>query len=118
MGRRSSVERRRYWSDLIRRQQRSGKSVAAFCREQGVTAVSFYQWRTRLGRERSQLVPAEVSFVPLPLAQVMPTRSSKFTVRLPNSVQVTVPSDLDQLALRRLLTVTVAVAGMTERRDA
>ena len=118
MGRSPSVERRRFWSDLIRRQQQSGMSIAALCREHGVSSVSFYQWRTRLASEGSQTVPAEVSFVPLPLAHIMPSRSAKFTVRLPNSVQVKVPFDFDELALRRLLTVTAAVVETTERRDA
>lgn len=124
MGRGPSVERRRYWLNLIRRQQGSGQSVAAFCREQSVTTVSFYHWRTRLANEVSQKTlvpaqaPAEVSFVPLPLSQVMPSRLPKFAIRLPNGVQVTVPSDFDELALRRLLTATVDLASTVERRDA
>ena len=118
MGRGPNLERRRYWSDLIRRQEHSGKSVAAFCRQHGVTSVSFYQWRRRLANQASQAVSAEVAFVPLPLRLGMPSRSPKFTVRLPNSVLVTVPSDFEDLALRRLLSVTVEVTQDKGRRDA
>lgn len=36
------------WKALIEQQEQSGLSAAAFCREQGVLAKSFYRWRSRL----------------------------------------------------------------------
>lgn len=36
------------WRELVEGQARSGVSVAAFCAGEGVSAASFYQWRTRL----------------------------------------------------------------------
>ena len=36
------------WKALIKQQKQSGLSAAAFCREQGVLAKSFYHWRNRL----------------------------------------------------------------------
>lgn len=124
MRRGPNIERRRFWLNLIRRQQGSCQSVADFCREQGVTTVSFYRWRSRLAKEVSQKAlvpvqaPAAVSFVPLPLTQVMASRLSKFAIRLPNGWQVTVPSDFDELALRRLLAATADFSPTAERRDA
>ena len=36
------------WAERIAAQQRSGKSVKQFCKEQGLTEYSFYAWRKRL----------------------------------------------------------------------
>ena len=36
------------WAERIATQQRSGMSVKQFCKEQGLTAYSFYAWRKRL----------------------------------------------------------------------
>ena len=36
------------WAERITAQQRSGKSVKQFCKEQGLTEYSFYAWRKRL----------------------------------------------------------------------
>lgn len=42
------AERRKHWSELIARQKQSGKTVEAFCQENGVGGPSFYAWRKRL----------------------------------------------------------------------
>jgi len=36
------------WRKLVSEQGRSGQSVAAFCREQGLCAPQFYAWKKRL----------------------------------------------------------------------
>lgn len=38
------------WRGLVGDQARSGLPVAQFCAREGVSAASFYQWRSRLGR--------------------------------------------------------------------
>lgn len=113
MGRRPSEERRRYWTGVLARQQRSGLSVAAFCRRHEVSPAAFYGWKRRLAGETSGK-STEVSFVPLPLSQVAPPRAAEFSLQLPNGVQVTVPCHFDDAALGRLL----RVAGAAELRDA
>jgi transposase-like protein len=40
--------RNRRWEELIRQHGQSKLSVSAFCREQGVSDQSFYNWRKRL----------------------------------------------------------------------
>jgi transposase-like protein len=47
------AERRKFWTELIVRHKQSGKTVEAFCQENGVGSPSFYAWRKRLG-EKSQ----------------------------------------------------------------
>jgi len=52
------------WSELIRQQQQSGLSVTAFCRQQGFSDQTFYNWRKRMaGSEpvRFALVAAEAT---------------------------------------------------------
>jgi len=53
--REGQAERRKFWSELIARHKQSGKSVEAFCQENGVGSPLFYTWRKRLA-EKSQPV--------------------------------------------------------------
>ena len=45
------AERRRFWTELIARHKQSGKTVEAFCQENGVGGPSFYAWRKRLAEK-------------------------------------------------------------------
>ncbi len=44
-------EREARWRKLIERQAASGRSVAAFCRDESIPAQTFYWWRSRLGHQ-------------------------------------------------------------------
>ena len=49
------------WRDLISEQQQSGKSIAEFCRERGLRAWQFYEWKKRLKEsEASQFLEVRV----------------------------------------------------------
>lgn len=49
MSKRKRVRRgAEFWRDVVARQAASGLSVAAFCAREGVSAASFYPWRSRL----------------------------------------------------------------------
>ena len=43
-----SDARREYWSKLIAEQETGGQNARTFCRERGISAHSFYKWRSRL----------------------------------------------------------------------
>jgi hypothetical protein len=45
----SARRTRAQWQALTARAARSPLSVAAFCRQEGVSTASFYTWRKRLG---------------------------------------------------------------------
>jgi len=49
--REGQAERRKFWSELIARQKQSGKTVEAFCQENGVGSPLFYTWRKRLAEK-------------------------------------------------------------------
>ncbi len=42
------------WQALIEQQVKSGQSAAAFCREQGILAKSFYRWRGLLEKSTEE----------------------------------------------------------------
>jgi len=57
-------DRREYWAKAIAEQEASGLAVQAFCRERGVCAASFYQWRRRrrkLGAARFALIETKAA---------------------------------------------------------
>jgi hypothetical protein len=45
---------RAQWQSLIKRRERYPLGIAAFCRAEGVSTASFYNWRRRLSRSVSQ----------------------------------------------------------------
>jgi len=49
------AERRKVWTELIARHKQSGKTVEAFCQENGVGSPLFYTWRKRL-TEKGQAI--------------------------------------------------------------
>lgn len=49
--REGQAERRKFWSELIARHKQSGKTVEAFCQENGVGSPSFYAWRKRVAEK-------------------------------------------------------------------
>ena len=59
----SEAEKR--WRGRLRKWQRSGQSVAAFCRAEGVSGASFYAWRRRLGLPEEEATTPELEFVEL-----------------------------------------------------
>ena len=50
-----------YWRQVLARWRRSGLSVRAFCRAEGVNEPRFYWWRRRLG----QAQPEQPAFIPV-----------------------------------------------------
>ncbi len=62
----SAVGRQR-WQGIIERHERSGLSIAAFCRRQCVPASSFFAWRRKLRSGGS--APAEAAFAEVRIAR-------------------------------------------------
>ena len=58
------------WRRLIAEHERSGQSVAAFCRERGLCAPYFFSWKKRLTRPAAaeRFVAVEVEESPTPAA--------------------------------------------------
>lgn len=50
----SRHERRARWRKLVDRQAASGRSVAAFCRDESIAVQTFYWWKARLGKSETE----------------------------------------------------------------
>lgn len=64
--RQAGSDRRAQWQARLRRYERSGQSVAEFCKAESISAWSLYDWRRKLGASsrvgRGRQAPA-VDFV-------------------------------------------------------
>lgn len=52
------------WRERIAQQAVSGKSVTAFCQEQGIATQTFYWWCNRLARPEAQAVTSVAGVAP------------------------------------------------------
>ena len=100
----SKSRKAREWQRRMQRFRKAGESVAEFCRKEGVSAPSFYQWRKRLARQPGPREEAS-GFKPVRLVA-----AASVAVRLPGGTQLRVPTS-DPEALR-LVIDTVARADV------
>jgi transposase len=106
------------WRQRLRRFCKSGLTVIAFCRSEGVSAPSFYQWRKRLarwkGRRSSAAKRRRESFVPVRLTATLAAvpAESPVEIFLSNGVRVRVPRG-DLAALRAGIEAAGAITGAT-----
>jgi transposase len=104
------------WRQRLGRFRKSGLTVVAFCRSEGVSAPSFYQWRKRLmprgGQRRLAAKRPRERFVPMRLTTALAPvpGESPAEIFLPNGVRVRVPGG-DLAALRVGIEAAGAVPG-------
>jgi len=92
------------WRRLISEQMRSGKSVAAFCRERKLCPSHYYWWKKRL-RENTAARFVEVQVAESPANVV---GDSRIEVRLQNGRSLMVGREFDPEHVRGLLAVVEA----------
>jgi hypothetical protein len=101
----SSSRKVREWQRRMLRFQKARQSVTEFCREEGISAPAFYQWRKRLAQQPR---PGEdaAGFKPVRLVA-----AATVAVRLRGGTQLHVPTS-DAEALRLVIdTLVRADAG-------
>lgn len=95
MGRGVIVGKREEWAERVSRQESSGQSVGEFCRLEGVSVASFYNWRRKLrgGGSPSSEWPSGAAFVPVRVSAsgAIASADPQIEVRLPNGVRILVP---------------------------
>jgi hypothetical protein len=91
----------RVWRERLERFRKSEVKVKPFCADEGVSVASFYAWRQKLSKPAADRVdqkngeasypserPSRV-FTPI----VVNSLSATISIRLPDGVQIDVPSD-------------------------
>lgn len=86
----------REWQQRMTRFEEARQSVAEFCRKEGVSAPSFYQWRKRLTR-RARPAEEAAGFRPVRLVG-----SAGVAAQLPGGTQLHIPTS-DRRALRLVI---------------
>ena len=112
---RRDPDKERFWRQAIRRQQKSGMTVSAFCAAEELKDWSFHWWRRELAkrdREKPTAEPVQAAndvppFVPV---QLVPDRgeihrSGTIEVVLTSGQCVRIPDGFDPLVLDSVLTV-------------
>ena len=94
------TERQEFWTELIARHKRSGKTVEAFCQENGVGGPSFYAWRKRL-TEKGE--PIGVALVETPALR--PQRGEAVELILSSGDRLRIGAGVDAATLRLVLGV-------------
>jgi len=69
-------DRRRYWREVIQRQQASGQSIEKFCDKEKLGQATFYMWKRRLRKVgktgKSARTPARQALVPVQIINDRP----------------------------------------------
>jgi hypothetical protein len=97
----------REWQRRLARFREGQQSVAEFCRQEGVSAPSFYQWRKRLA-QRPRPAEAATGFRPVRLVS-----SVGVGVQLPGGTQLQVPT-----SDRRVLRLVIATLARADAQRA
>lgn len=80
------------WERIVQEQRSSGLSIAAYCRERGISDSSFGYWSKRLeGRVEQKARFAVVG------------ETGKIELVFPNGVSVRVPMEISSASLQRLV---------------
>ena len=101
MGKPRDRHKEQHWRRLLRDWQRSGLSVAAFCRRAGVADNRFYAWRRILGERDAE----QATFIPVRLLTESGSPDGSLEVLLTKGRRLRVPPGFDAATLRQLLAV-------------
>ena len=117
MGRRRDAEREAFWRRMFQDQERSGLSVAEFCRCEDLTLATFYYWRRQMTQRDAASVPSadhsESPQVPT-FAQIHVVdepENADVEVLAPNGLIVRIPEAAGSDHVRRVLEIVSEIAG-------
>jgi hypothetical protein len=88
------------WRERIAEQERSGLSVKQFCKERGLTAWSFYDWRKRLGESAA---PVRFALVQRKSESRNPAAGPDIEIVFAGGEQLHIRSGVDGATLRMVI---------------
>jgi hypothetical protein len=107
MSRVPSPQNRSQWRERLQRFVRSKLTVTEFCRQERVSAASFYRWRKALSDTSSpatsRSTSALASFVPVQVAA-----ATGLEVSFPNGTRLTIPGADQELIKMSIHTIAQA----------
>jgi hypothetical protein len=95
------AERRAYWQRRIKAQEKSGKSIAAWCREKSINYKTFHRWKRNLKSKSSSVPEGWCEVEPKPTAK--PAGSLRLVID--ERITIELQSGFDRQLLREVLTV-------------
>ena len=103
------------WRRRLERHAKSGWTVAAFCRHEGVSVPTFYAWRKRIGTQEAGPVPSRRPrrASPFQAVTVLPA-VPVVSARLPGGVQLDICSTTPEV-VRCVLAELVAADQAAQR---
>lgn len=107
MGRSANAALLLAWERRIARQRRCPLSVAAFCRQEGISVASFYAWRRRLSQAGSAEMHSPL-FVPVELSPSVSTVGVR--IELPGGAVLSLPTDAPLELVTAAIRVVMASA--------
>ena len=88
-----------YWRAQIEAQERSGKSVVGFCKDQGLTEQAFYFWRKRLRNQQ----PVRFALLETEVVRPQPATEVGLELVLATGERLRIGAGVETATLRRVL---------------
>jgi hypothetical protein len=101
------VAKERHWREVLKRQQSSGLSARAFCKQEAVAETAFHFWRRTIRERDGDLKPASAAPTFVPAVLKPDVGSEVFTLELADGCVLRMPG----ISVERLADLIAALAA-------
>jgi len=102
------LECREKWRDLVEKQEQSGLSQTAYCKQNNLSMPKFTYYRGTI--KASSRIPSQKLkvFTPIKINKTEPVTSADIRIVLPNGFQCFIPCSVDAHHVKRLVEVLLS----------
>ena len=115
------AERSSLWQTHHQQQRNSGLSIEAYCRREGISKQSFYQWRRRLENESQQPPPSTplIRFAEIQTTGISAPgpATSPIRVRLSTGHEVEIGCGADTATIQEVLRTLLAASDKSVTQE-